>query len=204
MADKATADFEAVRLQVAGFIGAGQKEEIIFTKGSTESINLVAFSFGEAFIQPGDEIIVSEMEHHSNFLPWQNLRDEKGIVLKVIPLTATAELDLEKAKTLGDKLVVIVNSDHQRIIKGSKEFMDENERMLIVKALRCVDEVILSVDKDGTVCESLKLVKPDIFAKGGDRFSSEIPEAKVCHDLEIIMVDGLGNKIQSSSWLLKK
>jgi cytidyltransferase-like protein len=111
---------------------------------------------------------------------------------------------LEKAKTLGDKLVVIVNSDHQRAIKGSKEFMDENERMLIVKALRCVDEVILSVDKDGTVCESLKLVKPDIFAKGGDRFATEIPEAKVCDELKITMVDGLGNKIQSSSWLLNK
>lgn len=111
---------------------------------------------------------------------------------------------LEKAKSLGDKLVVIVNSDHQRAIKGSKEFMDENERMLIVKALRCVDEVILSVDKDGTVCESLKLVKPNIFAKGGDRFASEIPEAKVCNELNITMVDGLGNKIQSSSWLLNK
>lgn len=111
---------------------------------------------------------------------------------------------LEKAKKLGDKLVVIVNSDQQRAIKGSKEFMDENERMLIVKALRCVDEVILSVDKDGTVCESLKLIRPDIFAKGGDRFASEIPEAKVCSDLNIFMVDGLGNKIQSSSWLLNK
>jgi len=111
---------------------------------------------------------------------------------------------LEKAKSLGDKLVVIVNSDHQRAIKGSKEFMDENERMLIVKALRCVDEVILSVDKDGTVCESLKLVKPNIFAKGGDRFASEIPEAKICNELNITMVDGLGNKIQSSSWLLDK
>jgi len=111
---------------------------------------------------------------------------------------------LEKAKSLGDKLVVIVNSDHQRAIKGSKEFMDENERMLIVKALRCVDEVILSVDKDGTVCESLKLVKPNIFAKGGDRFASEIPEAKICNELNITKIDGLGNKIQSSSWLLNK
>lgn len=111
---------------------------------------------------------------------------------------------LEKAKSLGDKLVVIVNSDHQRAIKGSKEFMNENERMLIVKALRCVDEVILSVDKDGTVCESLKMVKPNIFAKGGDRFVSEIPEAKVCNELNITIVDGLGNKIQSSSWLLNK
>lgn len=111
---------------------------------------------------------------------------------------------LEKAKTLGDKLVVIVNSDHQRAIKGSKEFMDENERMLIVKALRCVDEVVLSIDTDSTVCKSLEMVKPDIFAKGGDRFANEIPEAEVCYRLGIQMVDGLGNKIQSSSWLLGK
>jgi len=111
---------------------------------------------------------------------------------------------LEKAKSLGDKLVVIVNSDHQRALKGSKEFMSQEERMIIVKALRCVDEVVLSVDTDGTVCESLRLVKPHIFAKGGDRFASEIPEAKICDDLGITMVDGLGNKIQSSSWLLNK
>jgi len=110
---------------------------------------------------------------------------------------------LEKAKTLGDKLVVIVNSDHQRALKGSKEFMNQEERMIIVKALRCVDEVILSVDSDGTVCDTLRVIKPDIFAKGGDRFSSEIPEAKVCQELGIEMVDGLGNKVQSSSWLLK-
>ena len=111
---------------------------------------------------------------------------------------------LEKAKSLGNYLIVIVNSDEQRMIKGSKEFMDQEERMCIVKALRCVDEVFLSVDKDGTVCESLRAIKPHIFAKGGDRLSSEIPEAKVCEELNIQMVDGLGNKIQSSSWLLKK
>jgi rfaE bifunctional protein nucleotidyltransferase chain/domain len=111
---------------------------------------------------------------------------------------------LEKAKSLGDKLVVIVNSDHQRALKGSKEFMSQEERMIIIKALRCVDEVVLSVDTDGTVCESLRLVKPHIFAKGGDRFANEIPEAKVCDELGITMVDGLGNKIQSSSWLLDK
>ena len=109
---------------------------------------------------------------------------------------------LEKAKSLADKLVVIVNSDHQRKLKGSKEFMDQNERIAIVKALRCVDEVILSVDIDSTVCETLRMLKPDVFAKGGDRFNSEIPEAKVCKELGIEMVDGLGNKIQSSSWLL--
>lgn len=110
---------------------------------------------------------------------------------------------LEKAKKLGDRLVVIVNNDKQRALKGSKEFMDENERMLIVSSLRCVDEVVLSVDEDATVCESLRLIYPDIFAKGGDRFAGEIPETRVCEELGIQMVDGLGNKIQSSSWLLK-
>lgn len=110
---------------------------------------------------------------------------------------------MEKAKALGDKLVVIVNNDHQRALKGSKKFMDEQERMIIVRALRCVDEVVLSIDEDSSVCKTLEMIKPDIFAKGGDRFNSEIPEAKVCERLGIEMVDGLGGKIQSSSWLLK-
>ena len=81
--------------------------------------------------------------------------------------------------------------------------MHQEERMIIVQALRCVDEVVLSVDKDGSVCDTLRMIKPNIFAKGGDRFATEIPEAKVCDELAIQMVDGLGNKIQSSSWLLK-
>jgi bifunctional ADP-heptose synthase (sugar kinase/adenylyltransferase) len=81
--------------------------------------------------------------------------------------------------------------------------MPGKERMQIVKALRCVDEVVLSVDKDQTQCETLKLLKPDIFAKGGDRFAHEIPEAKVCREHNIKIIDGLGSKIQSSSELIK-
>jgi rfaE bifunctional protein nucleotidyltransferase chain/domain len=110
---------------------------------------------------------------------------------------------LEKAKELGDYLVVIVNSDKQRTLKGSKEFMHEDERMLIVSALRCVDEVVLSIDEDTTVCNSLRLVEPNIFAKGGDRTIDEIPESRACKELGIEMIDGLGEKVQSSSWLLK-
>ena len=110
---------------------------------------------------------------------------------------------LEKAKELGDYLIVIVNSDKQRVLKGSKEFMHEDERMLIVSSLRCVDEVILSIDEDTTVCNSLRLVQPDIFAKGGDRTIDEIPESRVCNEIGAKMVDGLGDKVQSSSWLLK-
>ena len=111
---------------------------------------------------------------------------------------------LIRAMELGDHLTVIVNSDLQRSLKGSKEFMDEQERLYIVSSLRCVDQVFLSIDKDSTVCESLTHLHPHIFAKGGDRFSTEIPEAKVCEKLGIRMVDGLGAKVQSSSWLLEK
>ena len=111
---------------------------------------------------------------------------------------------LERAKTLGDRLVVIVNNDYQRELKGSKEFMDEQERLEIVRSLRCVDVAILAVDKDPTVCETLRIVRPHIFAKGGDRYTYEIPESKICRELGIAIVDGLGDKIQSSSWLLNK
>ena len=111
---------------------------------------------------------------------------------------------LEKAKLYGDYLIVIVNNDKQRELKGSKEFMDEDERMAIVSALRCVDEVRLCVDLDSSVSKTLTHIKPNIFAKGGDRYSSEIPESKICNELGIEIIDGLGNKIKSSSWLLKK
>jgi cytidyltransferase-like protein len=110
---------------------------------------------------------------------------------------------LEKARSLGDELIVIVNSDLQRSLKGSKEFQLEDERMIIVAALRCVTKVFLSVDLDTTVCKSIEAIRPTIFAKGGDRFAKEIPEAETCKKLGIVMVDNLGIKIQSSSWLIK-
>jgi|TARA_B100000287_G_C20601574_1_gene768303 cytidyltransferase-like protein len=106
---------------------------------------------------------------------------------------------LELASQIGDRLVVIVNNDHQAQLKKGKSFMSEQDRLKIVSSLRCVDEVFLSIDKDSSVCESLRHVKPNIFAKGGDRFSEEIPEAKVCADVGIAIVDSLGEKIRSSS-----
>ena len=106
---------------------------------------------------------------------------------------------LELAKKLGDKLIVIVNSDFQAKLKKGKSFMNENDRMKIVSSLKCVDEVFLSIDKDKTQCESLKFLKPHVFAKGGDRTSTEIPESKICKDFNIQIIDGLGAKIRSSS-----
>ena len=108
---------------------------------------------------------------------------------------------LRMAKDLGDSLVVIVNNNYQCKLKKGKHFMDENDRVEIVKALRLVDEVFLSIDNDRTVCKSLEEIKPDIFANGGDRATSEVPETPVCKKFNIKMVDGLGDKIRSSSSL---
>jgi D-beta-D-heptose 7-phosphate kinase/D-beta-D-heptose 1-phosphate adenosyltransferase len=102
------------------------------------------------------------------------------------------------------KLIVIINNDKQAAMKKNFVFMPAEERAKIVKALKPVDEVFISIDFDSTVCKSLEFLKPNIFTKGGDRFSSEIPEAEICRKLGIKMVDGLGAKIQSSSWLIKK
>ena len=108
---------------------------------------------------------------------------------------------LKTAKSLGDILVVIVNNNHQCVLKKGKFFMDENDRLEIVKAIKYVDEVVLSVDQDKTVCKSLELIRPNIFANGGDRSTDEVPETSVCKKYKIEMVDGLGEKIRSSSSL---
>jgi D-beta-D-heptose 7-phosphate kinase/D-beta-D-heptose 1-phosphate adenosyltransferase len=106
---------------------------------------------------------------------------------------------LRLSKKLGDKLVVIVNNNHQCILKKGKPFMDEMDRLEIVKSLEMVDEVFLSIDTDKSVCASLEEIKPDIFANGGDRSTGEVPESKICKKHNIQMTDGLGDKIRSSS-----
>ena len=106
---------------------------------------------------------------------------------------------INMAKKLGDKLVVIVNNNYQCELKKGKPFMDEKDRVTIVSNLKNVDEVFLSIDKDKTVCASLEKIKPDIFANGGDRKNYEIPESVVCKKYDIKIIDGLGDKIRSSS-----
>ena len=106
---------------------------------------------------------------------------------------------LKLAKSLGDYLIVIVNSNYQCEIKKGKPFMDENDRLEIVRNLKMVDEVFLSIDQDKTVCKSLEKIRPDIFANGGDRSTDEVPETVICNKHKIKMIDGLGEKIRSSS-----
>ena len=115
------------------------------------------------------------------------------------------------AKAIADKLFVIVNNDHQRELKGSREFQDENERMIIVSNIKAVDKAILSIDTDRTVCATIKMIAEQFgeefnlgFANGGDQNNEICPERDVCNEFKIELIDGLGDKIQSSSWLLKK
>ena len=106
---------------------------------------------------------------------------------------------LQLASKLGDRLIVIVNNNHQAKLKKGEFFMHEKDRIQIVAALRCVDEVFLSIDTDSSVCKSLEAIKPNIFANGGDRSLDEIPETAVMKKYDIKLVDGLGDKIRSSS-----
>ena len=109
---------------------------------------------------------------------------------------------LQEAKKLGDRLIVIVNNDVQTALKKGKSFIPQDQRVAIIKSLSFVDEVFLSIDTDASVCKSLSVLRPDIFAKGGDRNVGEIPEGQICRDLGIKLVDGLGAKIESSSRLI--
>ena len=110
---------------------------------------------------------------------------------------------LREAKKLGDKLIVILNNDKQAKLKKGRSFMPVNEREEILKSLEFVDEVVISEDEDLSVCKTLEMLKPDIFAKGGDRTIDNIPEKEICEKLGIKMVFGVGGeKIQSSSWLI--
>ena len=117
----------------------------------------------------------------------------------------------EKAKASGDQLWVIVNSDLQRELKGSKKFMEEDERLIIVGAIGIVDKALVSMDKDKTQRATLRDLADKFsseyeiyFANGGDQNNDSIPEVSVCKEKGIGLLEGLGDKIQSSSWLLKK
>jgi D-beta-D-heptose 7-phosphate kinase/D-beta-D-heptose 1-phosphate adenosyltransferase len=114
------------------------------------------------------------------------------------------------AKSRAEELFVIVNNDAQRALKGSKEFQDDAERMIIVSNIKAVDKAVLSVDQDRTVCKTIEKIVNDYgddytfsFANGGDQNNQSIPEVPVCERLNVTLIDGLGDKIQSSSILLK-
>ena len=119
LSQQATDMMEAARDKVRLFIGAGSTEEIIFTRGTTESINLLASSFAEAFLKEGDEIIISGMEHHSNIVPWQIQAGKYGFKIKVIPVTELGELDMDAYRSLFTPKTKLVSITHVSNVLGS-------------------------------------------------------------------------------------
>ena len=129
LSDEATQAYEAARDSVKEFINAESREEVVFTSGTTSAINLVAFSFGEAFVGEGDEIIISEAEHHSNIVPWQMLCQRKGAVLKILPVDETGHLkidDLDELLTEKTRIVAVAHiSNVLGLINPVKEIIEK-------------------------------------------------------------------------------
>lgn len=119
LAEKATAEYEAARIKIAAFIGANKSREIIFTRNTTESINLVAYSWGRAFLNPGDLVILTEMEHHSNLVPWHILAQEKGLRLEFIPVNDEGELDMTAYDRFLEQSPKLVAFSHMSNVLGT-------------------------------------------------------------------------------------
>jgi cysteine desulfurase/selenocysteine lyase len=170
LAEEATMAFEATRDAVQQFINAGAREEIIFTRGTTESINLVAYTWGRQHINAGDEIIISTLEHHSNIVPWQILCEEKEAFLKVIPINDNGELLLDEYKKLLNsrtKLVAVVHvSNALGTINPVKEIIDaahEAGALVLIDGAQStvhLDIDVQALDCDFFACSSHKLYVP--------------------------------------------
>lgn len=158
LAQCATERYDSVREMVRSFIGAKHLEEIIFTRGTTESINLVSSSFGKTFIQPGDEILVCETEHHSNIVPWQMICQERGAHLKVLPCLASSEIDMHAAAELITDKVKIIALAHMANTTGTIHPIKE-----IIALARRVGARVL-VDGAQAICH----LKIDVEELGAD------------------------------------
>lgn len=108
---------------------------------------------------------------------------------------------LQKSKDVGTKLIVIVNNDRQAALKKGQSFMPAAERVKLIRSIECVDAAVEALDEDRTCCKTVRLLVPDAFTNGGDQNNDTIPEAPICKEIGCELVDGLGLKVQSSSWL---
>lgn len=129
LAIQATQAYEVVRMKVANYINAPSAEEIIFTRGTTEAINLVAYSFGDAFVEPGDEILVSQLEHHSNYVPWQLMCQRRGATFRVIPFDENGDLDLGAFQTMLNEKTRLVAVNHVSNSLGTVNPIEQIARM---------------------------------------------------------------------------
>jgi len=170
LSQKATEAHEEARTTVAGFLHAAKREEIIFTRGTTEAINLVATSFGDAFCHEGDEIIISMMEHHSNIVPWQMLCERKGMKLQVVPINERGELDMETFKSLLNEKTRLVSIAHVsnvlgtiNPVKGIIRLAHEKGIPVLVDGAQAVPHIavnVLDLDADFYVFSAHKIYGP--------------------------------------------
>lgn len=172
LSTEATGAYEAARSKVAAFLGAADDSEIIFTRGATESVNLVAHSFAEPMLKPGDEILISAMEHHANIVPWQLLCERTGAKLRVIPVTAACELDLSNIDSLLNEktklLSIVYVSNAVGTVNDIKPLLAKAKALgaaTLVDAAQAVQHMPLSVqDLD---CDFLVFSGHKIFAPTG-------------------------------------
>ena len=166
LAEEATAAYEATRVTAQEFINAASAEEIIFTRGTTEGINLVAYTWGRQNIHAGDEIIISGMEHHSNIVPWQILCEEKKAILKIIPVTDDGELDLDEYKNLLSSKTKLVSIVHVSNALGTVNPVKE-----IIDAAHNVGAVVMVDGAQSTVHLDIDVQKMncDFFAFSGHK-----------------------------------
>jgi len=170
LSQKATEAHEEARTTVADFLHAAKREEIVFTRGTTEAINLVATSFGDAFCHQGDEIIVSVLEHHSNIVPWQMLCERKGMKLQVIPINDRGELDMEAYKLLLNDKTRLVSIAHVSNVLGTinpikaiiKIAHDKNIPVLVdgAQAVPHIPVNVVDLDADFYVFSAHKIYGP--------------------------------------------
>lgn len=157
LSEQATASYEASREKVRRFLNAKNLSEIIFTKGATESINLVAASYARKRLKPGDEILISEMEHHANIVPWQMVRDETGCVLKVVPINDLGEIVMEEYRNLLSFRTKIVS-----IVHVSNSLGTINPVTDMIKAAHDVGAVFMLDAAQGISCEPIDVQGWDI------------------------------------------
>lgn len=153
LAERATAEFEAARKKVQQFIHANSNKEIIFTKGTTDSLNIIAQSYGE-FIQAGDEIVISKMEHHANLIPWQQLAKRKQAVLRYIPLTADGYLDVQAAKTIiNEKTAIVALAQVSNVlgtvnpVKEMAQLAHQHQAIMVVDGAQAVAHMPVDVQE---------------------------------------------------------
>ncbi len=172
LSEQATAQFEAVREKVARFLGASAAAEIVFTSGTTASINLVAQSWGRGTLRPGDEVLVTAMEHHSNLVPWQLLCEQTGAVLRALPVTDPGELDLEAlGGLLGERTRIVAVTHVSNVLGTVNPVRQLAERARAVGAVTVVDGAQsaphLAVDVQALGCDFFAFSGHKLFGPTG-------------------------------------